>query len=126
MLAHTSSTLERIKGHSAVLAIQDTTELDFSPKLVRNRCREDRRRKGMGPLSNPKARGLKVHTVLAASALCVPLGVLDQKVWAREVKQGGNKEKRRRVMSVHESQRWLDCLDVSQRLVPNETRVITF
>ena len=79
----------------------------------------------MGPLSNPKARGLKVHTVLAASVEGVPLGILEQKVWAREVKQTGDKEQRRRVISEKESQRWLDCLSVSQDLVSNETRVIT-
>lgn len=123
LAAHTDSALERIKEHETILAIQDTTELDFSAQPVRYARSENPRRKGMGPLSNPKARGLKVHTVLAASAEGVPLGILEQKVWAREVKQTGDKEQRRCVISVRvarhqkESQRWLDCLSVSQDLV---------
>ena len=125
LAAHTDTAVERIKGHETILAIQDTTELDFSPKPVRHARSENPRRKGMGPLSNPKARGLKVHTVLAASAQGVPLGVLDQKVWVREVKQSGDKEKRRLAIAEKESQRWLDCLSVSQSLVSDETRVIT-
>ena len=125
LAAHTDSALERIKEHETILAIQDTTELDFSSGSIRHARSENPRRKGMGPLSNPKARGLKVHTVLAASALCVPLGILEQKVWAREVKQTGDKEQRRRAIAEKESQRWLDCLDVSQSLVSDETCVIT-
>ena len=125
LAAHTDTAVERIKGHETILAIQDTTELDFSQKPVRHARSENPRRKGMGPLSNSKARGLKVHTVLAASAQGVPLGVLEQKVWAREVKQPGDKEQRRRTIAQKESQRWLDCLDVSQSLVSDETRVIT-
>jgi hypothetical protein len=35
-------------------------------------------------LSKKDAQGLKVHSVLCVSMLGVPLGVLYQKVWARE------------------------------------------
>ncbi len=117
LAAHVSSTTERIKGHETILAIQDTTELDFS---------NHKSKTGMGPLSNPQAKGLKVHTVLSASTEGVPLGVLHQKVWPREkVKSGANNQKRRQAIENKESQRWLSSLDITQNLVPTETDVIT-
>src|SRR5579883_1165764 len=92
---HVEKTAERTKEHPAVLALQDTSELDYS---------EHTSKKGVGPLSNPAARGLKVHTVLSATVDGVPLGVLDQKTWAREVGKGRTKESRRAITE-KESQR---------------------
>ncbi len=75
LAAHRDSMLLRVEGEEIVLAVQDTTKLDFSsqPKKL-----------GLGALSKKDAQGLKVHSVLCVSALGVPLGVLHQKVWERE------------------------------------------
>src|SRR5919199_1516918 len=75
LAAHRDSTLSRVEEQEIVLAVQDTTELDFSsqPKT-----------QGLGALSKKDAQGLKVHSVLCVSPFGVPLGVLHQKVWARE------------------------------------------
>ncbi len=51
--------------------------------------REHKSKTGIGPLSNPEAKGLKVHTVLAASIEGVPLGVLHQKVWVKTFRKNG-------------------------------------
>lgn len=112
--AHTSSTVERIKGHSIVLAIQDTTELDFT---------DHRSKRGMGAISKSTAKGLKVHTNLAASVEGVPLGILAQKIWARDKSKASSD--RRRAIESKESQRWLESLKITQDLMPTETRVIT-
>ena len=112
---HVEKTAERTKEHPAVLALQDTSELDYS---------EHTSKKGVGPLSNPAARGLKVHTVLSATVDGVPLGVLDQKTWAREVGKGRTKESRRAITE-KESQRWLDSLEATHSRVPAQTQVIT-
>jgi len=114
LAAHTSSAVERLQGHSTILAIQDTTELDFS---------DHRAKRGMGKLSKATAKGLKVHTILSASVEGVPLGVLHQKVWARN-KSKPSSEQRRAVQS-KESQRWLESLKITQDLMPTPTRVIT-
>lgn len=111
--AHTRRTVERMAEHTTVLAIQDTTELDYS---------SHRSTVGLGPISNPKARGLKVHTVLAASAEGVPLGVLHQIVWARPSTRVIAKC---RDIEDKESHRWLESLEVTQAIVPPETKVIT-
>jgi hypothetical protein len=75
LAAHRDSTLERVAAQEIVLAVQDTTELDFSEQPKKQR---------LGALSKKDAQGLKVHSVLCVSPLGVPLGVLHQKVWARE------------------------------------------
>lgn len=83
---HQASTVERIRQQESVLAIQDTSELNYS---------EHRKGpKGLEPISNPEARGIKLHTVLAVSDAGVPMGVLHQQMWSREVNRGGRKERR--------------------------------
>jgi hypothetical protein len=113
--AHASSTVERIEQHQAVLTLQDTTELDYS---------EHKSKRGIGPLSNPAAKGLKVHTVLSASTEGVPLGVLAQKVWARE-KRNRTAKVSRQAIQQKESQRWLESLEKTHSLIPQRTQVIT-
>lgn len=111
--AHARRTVERMAEHTTVLAIQDTTELDYS---------SHRSTVGLGPISNPKARGLKVHTVLAASAAGVPLGVLHQAVWVRDCVRT---PMQRRDIEDKESYRWLESLELTQKLVPATTQVVT-
>ena len=67
LAAHRDSTLERVSAQSIVLAVQDTTELDFSSQ---------HKTQGLGALSKKDAQGLKVHSVLCVSSVGVPLGVL--------------------------------------------------
>lgn len=111
--AHARRTVERMCGHDTILAIQDTTELDYS---------RHRLTVGLGAISNPKARGLKVHTVLAASAAGVPLGMLHQAVWVRDCIRSPMP---RRNIENKERYRWLASLEVTQGMVPSEIRVVT-
>jgi len=85
--AHAQKTIERMSEHQTVLAIQDTTELDYS---------HHRATQGLGGISKTRARGLKVHSVLATSAAGVPLGILHQEVWARPKVR--KRDDRRRVL----------------------------
>jgi len=50
--AHQKSTLERLRTQESVLAIQDTTELNFTHHPSK---------RGMGHLDSASSRGLKVH-----------------------------------------------------------------
>ena len=72
--AHTKATIERIKEHQIVLAIQDKTELDLGKR---------KRTRGIGAIGNQAAKGLHLHTVLAVNESGVPLGLLEEKMWAR-------------------------------------------
>ena len=115
--AHTEATIERIKEHQVVLAIQDKTELDLGQR---------KRTKGIGGISNQSAQGIQVHNVLAVSEEGVPLGLLEPKDWVREKarKVQGFKERKRKIEE-KESQRWLESLETVETLIPLEIDVIT-
>lgn len=115
--AHRRSTMERMQGHERVLAIQDTTSLDFTDHPATQ---------GMGILDHPACRGLKVHSVLMASTQGVPLGIIHQEVWSRDPATLGKKHQRRsKATKEKESQRWLTALERTQESCPEETQVIT-
>ncbi len=115
--SHQKSTLERVKQQSIVIAIQDTTELNFTHHPSK---------RGMGYLDNAKASGLKVHSVFCSTSKGVPLGVLHQQVWARDIAQLGKKHQRhKKSIQDKESQRWLTALDATGSLIPEEIVVVT-
>lgn len=115
--AHQKSTLERVKQHSLIIAIQDTTELNFTHHPSK---------KGMGYLDNANSRGLKVHSVLCSSVQGVPLGVLHQQVWHRDLAELGKKHQRHKKLTQDkESQRWLSALDATGSMMSHETAVVT-
>jgi hypothetical protein len=115
--AHQKSTLERVKQHTIIIAIQDTTELNFTHHPSK---------KGMGYLDNANSRGLKVHSVFCSSAQGVPLGVLHQQVWARDLADLGKKHQRHKKLTQDkESQRWLSALNATGSMISHETAVVT-
>lgn len=116
-LAHQKATLERIcQSHEMVLAIQDTTELDFTHHPGK---------RGMGPLELPFQRGMKVHSVLAASIQGVPLGLIHQEVWSRNEKEiGKHHQRRKRETKDKESQRWISSLEATQQAIPEAMGVL--
>ncbi len=115
--AHQRSTIERVKQHTLIIGIQDTTELNFSHHPGK---------KGMGYLDNANSQGLKVHSVFCSSANGVPLGVLHQQVWSRDLAVVGKKHQRhKKPIQEKESHRWLAALEVTQSLISEETVVVT-
>lgn len=112
--SHLDRTAERAQGKGQVLAVQDTTELDYA---------DHPHTQGLGPLENVWQNGLKVHSSLAVSPDGVPLGLLDQQVWVRS----GNKKKARRQRATRdkESQRWLTAWTASQDQLAADVSVIT-
>ena len=113
--------VERIKEHPVILAIQDTTDLSFSHHAKK------RKEKGFGPISAHKySLGLKVHSTLAVTSEGAPLGLLDQKTWAREPKhKGKSKQKKKRSLFEKESKRWFSSLVATELSIPDETVVVT-
>ncbi|MCG8363500.1 MAG: IS4 family transposase [Pseudanabaenales cyanobacterium] len=109
LAAKRDDTLEKIKEHSIVLVPQDTTELNFT---------HHPEKKGLGYLDSALARGLKVHSVLCSSVEGTPLGLLHQKVWARDWAQLGKKHQRgRKPIEEKESYRWIEGLEAVQTVV---------
>jgi hypothetical protein len=117
LAAHVHATVRRAEAEPLVLAVQDTTQLEFSahPALA-----------GAGPLAGAGQRGLLVHSVLAATDDGVPLGLLHQHRWARDPEEAGSRHTRRaKPTAEKESQRWLDALDATHAALPPETAVLT-
>ncbi len=114
---HVDATLSRIKNYQIILAIQDTTELNYTTHEAV---------KGVGYLDNKYAHGLKVHSTLAATTEGLPLGIIDQYVWAREPKSLGKAAQRsQKPTEEKESQRWLDALKNTSSIIPDSQQVVT-
>jgi len=113
--AHSDAVVERIGDRRRVLAVHDKTNLDFT-------CCPGT--EGLGPLDSPLCRGLKVQTVLLLDEAGVPLGVVDQQVWAREEKIGKKHTRRKRAPEDKESWYWRKGFEAVQARVPGEVEVI--
>src|SRR5262245_5902317 len=101
--SHVDATLTRLAPVSLVLAVQDTTELDWTAHPATT---------GLGPLGHSAHRGLLVHTTLAFTPERVPLGVLAQQVWARDPDDIGKRATRKqRPITEKESQKWLTSVE---------------
>lgn len=89
-----------------VLAIQDTSELDYTPHV--------RRTVGLGGISSRKGRGLLIHPVLvidAQSHAC--LGTAHEQAWVREI--DAPPKRARRPIEEKESMRWLEGAQTAVR-----------
>ena len=100
--SHVQATLARVGTVERVLAVQDTTQLDWTAHPATT---------GLGMLSTERQRGLLVHTTLALTPERVPLGLLAQERWIRPVEEAGKKHTRRaRAIAEKESHKWLQSV----------------
>lgn len=115
--AHQQALLERLTTIPRVLAIQDTTALNFTAHPAT---------RDLGPLHPSTQHGLWVHSVLLAQPDAAPLGLIDQQVWARDPATVGiSKQRRQRATGEKESQRWLDAQAATLDRLPAAVRVVT-
>ena len=101
--SHVEATVERMAEAAVVLAVQDTTTLNYShhPGTI-----------GLGALNTARQRGLVMHTTLTVTPERVSLGLLEQEVWARDPAAVGKRATRKqRPLAEKESQKWLTSLD---------------
>jgi hypothetical protein len=114
--AHLDATRSRIEHHETVLVLQDTTELLYTSHPHTT---------GLGELDHAGSKGLKVHSALAATLDGVPLGLVQQAVWARhKAPKAKRRTSRKRPQAERESQRWLTTLTEVQKALPAPTRLI--
>jgi hypothetical protein len=101
--SHIEATYGRLHHVPVVLAVQDTTEADWTSL---------RATEGLGPLGCSACQGLLVHSTLALTPDRVPLGLLAQQVWARDPQDIGKSARRKQLpITQKESQKWLHSLD---------------
>jgi hypothetical protein len=108
--AHQQATLERLRHHSVVLALQDTSTLNYSPHP---------QTEGLGPIGTRRQKiiGLLLHSTLAVTPSGLPLGMLHTAVWARDPKAAGSAQQRHaKPITEKESHQWLDSLSACQQV----------
>jgi hypothetical protein len=96
--SHKEATRDRLTESSVVLAIQDTSFVDYSSHPST---------KGLGFLADENHRGLMIHPTLLVSPQGVPLGLIDLQILMRD--QIGVKEQRKfKTIEEKESHKWLE------------------
>lgn len=97
---HYESTPERVKQEKVVLAVQDSTSLNYATHPATE---------GLGSLStNQESVGLMLHDTLAFNTDQTPLGLLDVQGWARDPEEYGKKHHSHKLpIEQKESYKWL-------------------
>jgi hypothetical protein len=115
LLPHQQRMLERMAAHPLVVAIQDTTFLNYThhPATL-----------GLGSIGGHQ-RGLVMHSTLAVTPDALPLGVLEQQIWARTDPEPGAKPAKQRPIERKESHKWLTALRETVTMTPSQIRLIT-
>jgi hypothetical protein len=116
---HIESTWERAEEYNVVLALQDTSFLDFTHYA---------KMEGLGPIGTEKQkiRGVVLHDTLLVTPEGLPLGMVDQQAWVRsehEVEMTRD-EKRKRPIEEKESYKWLKSVQQVQASSPDDTQVV--
>ena len=96
--SHRDAVVRRARTCTSILAIQDTTELDFTDRPATT---------GLGYINQSEHQGIKVHSCFAVSDEGEPLGLLDQYCWNRVHRTGSSQHKRKLPIEKKESNRWL-------------------
>jgi hypothetical protein len=119
---HIEATVERAQKHQMVLAVQDTTTVNYTAHPSTE---------GLGPINTRKDNGvgLVLHTTMAFTMGGTPLGLLNVQCWARDPEEAGKKQSRhQRPIEEKESSKWLHSFRAvaeAQRLSPNTLFVST-
>jgi hypothetical protein len=97
---HIESTIERIRSYPVILAVQDTTTLNYTAHPA----------EGVGPINTTQdgGVGLILHSTMAFTPEGTPLGLLNVQCWARQAEEAGKRETRHeRPIEEKESFKWL-------------------
>jgi Transposase DNA-binding/Transposase Tn5 dimerisation domain len=106
---HHQATLQRVCSHPIILAVQDTTVLNYST----HPCTQ-----GLGPICHTRhSIGLLVHSTLAITPAGQPLGFLHNAVRARD-RHARVCSRERRKLADKESYKWIESLTACQAVAP--------
>ena len=100
---HYDATVNRVAKEKVVLAVQDTTYLNYTAHP---------NTEGLGPIGNRNdggAIGLVVHDTMAFNLDGTPLGLVNVQCWAREFAEAGSEKPRPQELPIEEkeSYKWL-------------------
>jgi hypothetical protein len=113
---HRVSTITRVASAPVVLAVQDTTELNYTHLPATE---------GLGTIGSSKdLRGMLVHTTIAFTPERVPLGVLAQHTWIRPAEEFGTRLVRKEgPIEEKESFKWILSLKETEEVQAQHPQV---
>jgi hypothetical protein len=120
LASHYEATLDRIRREEVVLAVQDTTTLNYTAHAATE---------NLGPIGYRRngGIGLLLHDTMAFNREGTPLGLLDVQCWARDEKDFGKRKRRHGVaIEQKESYKWLvsfQKITEAQKQCPKSTLV---
>ena len=126
LAAHCLKTVERAREYNTVLALQDTSYFLYTSHS---------KTEGLGKISLKEGKnvkkiysnGLMVHTCLALTTTGLPLGLLDQKIFSRQLRiKEGRRAKPHDHLPIEEKEsfRWLEALE-NTMIVGDDTHIVT-
>ena len=111
LCGHYESSMRRAEAQSVVLAVQDTTELNYSAHPATEQ---------LGPIGEKKTKqvGMLVHDTMLYNEEGTPLGLLDVQCWVRDEEELelSAEERRQRPIEQKESYKWLKSFAAASRL----------
>lgn len=116
---HILNTSLRSQSQRRIVVIQDSSVIDFSkhPKT-----------KGLGMMhtfdDGSELKGLMLHAALALTETGLPLGLLSEKIWARQKQQAKGHDHTKVPMSEKESYRWIEGLRAANNLLGPDTEMV--
>lgn len=115
---HRTKTLNRMREEPVVLAVQDTSILNYT---------NHKKTKGLGPIavSQGSLQGLILHSTIAVTPYGLPLGILTHRCWSRDGFCQSNETSKDRPFVEKESFKWVEALrEVSSLPTSNLTKVV--
>ncbi len=99
---HVLSSIGRMRARPVVLAVQDTSYLDYATHPATE---------ALGPLNGEGGHGMIMHTTFAVTPERLPLGVLSLRLWSRDAAKPKQRETRRtRTIQDKESHKWIESV----------------
>ena len=99
----THAAVEAARAQATVLAVSDTTSLNFT---------NHRATSGLGPISEAEVQGILLHSTLLLRRDGLPVGLLRQQAWVRDPKEFGKRHRRKeKEWEEKESHRWVQTVE---------------
>lgn len=119
---HYKTTYERSLAENRILVIQDTSKINFDTHEATE---------GLSSYSSAhgfETKGLITHTALAVNLDGVPLGVIDQKTWSRDIPESDKEltsyKSFKRPIENKESYRWIETMKKSKQRLPDKDIIL--
>lgn len=122
LIEESSERCKNVTKGTHVLAIQDTSEINYQTHRAKLSCRD----KELGPLGNGKDIGFFIHPVFVLERENgFPLGIADTKIWNRDWNKPNKKERKYQSQPIEEkeSYRWIESAERAKEVLEGAASV---